>query len=524
MRRILIAAAAALVALAPPASAQAPVFVKAPDVDILVGEQHVDTPPTAPKVGDKLWGNNGSPFCDPKCDPNDPSQQPQPFQTLLPGNGEPPSGQFFSWNRCLGGCVQVQSKSTDVNTYVVKPEDAGAKLQFVVWVTNYDCGEVVRDGPDKGHQECRWTTTTATALTETVQQAAVVAVSPGALADGEAGAAYSQTVTASGGTGPYSFAVTGGTLPPGLTLSSGGLLSGTPTQAGSYTFTVQGSAAGATPGSRTYTLVVRLGLPSAFGNGVTGVAYTQSLTAVGAPGEVAYSVAAGQLPDGLTVAGAQIAGTPTKQGDFTFTLNAVSGAVTTSKQYAIHIAYPVLTIAPSRLPRAVRGVPYEVQLVAAGGSPPYSWSLLESSLPRGLSLKPDGRVVGIPRTTGDTDIGLTFQVRDQYGAPATAELRLEYHGPVLTLARADLISVNAGVPFTRKLRAGGGAGPYVFRVVRGELPRGLRLARDGTIRGTTTQVGTTRVGVRVTDRLGAFAIFPVRIEVVTATAIAGRAP
>src|SRR5688572_17680326 len=113
LRPIVAAAAfAALAVLAPSASAQAPVFVQFPDVDILVGQQHIDTPGAAPKVGDTLWGNNGSPYCDPVCDPNHPSQQPQPFQILLPGSGAPPSGQFFSWNRCLAGCVQVRGKST----------------------------------------------------------------------------------------------------------------------------------------------------------------------------------------------------------------------------------------------------------------------------------------------------------------------------------------------------------------------------------------------------------------------------
>jgi len=143
--RILLAAVVAIFVLAPAASAQAPVFVQGPDIDILVGAQHVDTPPVAPKVGDKLWGNNGSPFCDPICDPNAPSQQPQSFQILLPGNGAPPSGQFFSWRRCSSGCNEVQGRSTTDNTYVVKPEDAGSKLQFVVSLTNYDCGEVRRD-------------------------------------------------------------------------------------------------------------------------------------------------------------------------------------------------------------------------------------------------------------------------------------------------------------------------------------------------------------------------------------------
>ena len=67
-----------------------------------------------------------------------------------------------------------------------------------------------------------------------------ISVLPAALPAAQVGAAYSQTVSASGGTAPYRFfQVTSGALPAGLTLSIGGVLSGTPTAGGSFTFTVQ---------------------------------------------------------------------------------------------------------------------------------------------------------------------------------------------------------------------------------------------------------------------------------------------
>ena len=63
-------------------------------------------------------------------------------------------------------------------------------------------------------------------------------MSPAALPNGSQAVAYSQTVTASGGTGPYTFVVTAGALPTGLSLSSQGYLFGTPTQSGNFQFTV----------------------------------------------------------------------------------------------------------------------------------------------------------------------------------------------------------------------------------------------------------------------------------------------
>ena len=67
---------------------------------------------------------------------------------------------------------------------------------------------------------------------------ASLGVSPASLPNATVGATYNQTVTASGGTAPYGYVIAGGNLPAGLTLSAAGVLSGTPTAGGSFTFTV----------------------------------------------------------------------------------------------------------------------------------------------------------------------------------------------------------------------------------------------------------------------------------------------
>jgi len=70
------------------------------------------------------------------------------------------------------------------------------------------------------------------------------------------GTAYSQVITGSGGLAPYSFAVSSGSLPPGLSLSASGTLSGTPTSTGTYTFTVTATDADSCTGTRTYNFTV----------------------------------------------------------------------------------------------------------------------------------------------------------------------------------------------------------------------------------------------------------------------------
>ena len=88
--------------------------------------------------------------------------------------------------------------------------------------------------------------------------AAGVTVSPGSLSAANIGTAYNQAITASGGTAPYTYAVTAGALPAGLTLSSGGTLSGTPTAGGSFNFTVTATDSAGSPasGSQAYALTV----------------------------------------------------------------------------------------------------------------------------------------------------------------------------------------------------------------------------------------------------------------------------
>jgi uncharacterized repeat protein (TIGR03803 family) len=85
---------------------------------------------------------------------------------------------------------------------------------------------------------------------------APLSLSPTSLPAAAAGTGYSQTLTASGGTAPYTFAVTAGALPAGLSLSPAGVLSGTPTAAGSFPFTVTATDSLGATGSQNYAFVV----------------------------------------------------------------------------------------------------------------------------------------------------------------------------------------------------------------------------------------------------------------------------
>jgi len=153
---------------------------------------------------------------------------------------------------------------------------------------------------------------------------------------------YSQSIGASGGASPYSFAVTAGALPTGITLSSGGLLSGTPTVDGTFGFTITAIDADSCLGSQAYSLFlcpVIAVLPASAPSASIGVAYSQTFTASAGSAPFTFAVTSGTLPTGLSLsAGGLLSGTPTATGTFPFTIGITAAAgCTGSRAYSIDV-------------------------------------------------------------------------------------------------------------------------------------------------------------------------------------------
>ncbi len=150
---------------------------------------------------------------------------------------------------------------------------------------------------------------------------------------------FSDTITASGGTAPYTF--TSDDLPGWLTPSSTPTtttLSGTPPTIGAVTFTINVTSSGGN-GSRTYTLNV-VGIATAsLTNGTKDSPYSETMTAPSIPGTLAWSVSAGTLPTGLSLdtGTGEIYGTPTVEETQTFTISVTNGTVTCSKEFDLEI-------------------------------------------------------------------------------------------------------------------------------------------------------------------------------------------
>ena len=167
---------------------------------------------------------------------------------------------------------------------------------------------------------------------------ATLAISTSSLASGTTGVAYSQSLTATGGVSPYSWSVSG-TLPAGLSLSTAGVISGTPTAAGTSTFTVTVTDTRGTTATRSLSITVSApsatlaitttSLPAATRN----TAYSQKLAATGGTTPYTWSVSSGSLPRGLSLGSSTgvISGTPTRTGTSTFTIRvrAANGSTAT---------------------------------------------------------------------------------------------------------------------------------------------------------------------------------------------------
>ena len=346
------------------------------------------------------------------------------------------------------------------------------------------------------------------------------------------------------------YTLSGGTLPAGLNLdATTGAITGTPTTAGVFTFTVA-----ATNGTRNatasaaYTILPSVALslgymtPQTFGVGAAIATQVPTLTNATPGVTTTYTVTSGIIPAGLTLnADGTITGNPTTPGVYTFTVTATNGTrpATSSPTYTVTPA-SALTVGytPQTFPAGTAIISQAPTIANTTPGVTTTFAVTSGTLPAGLILNTDGTITGNPTTPGVYAFTVT----------ATNGTRTATSSPTYTVTPASALTVGytpqtfpVGTAIATQTPAIANTTPGVtttFAVTTGALPAGLILTADGTITGNPTTPGvyaftvTATNGTRTATSSPTYTVTPASALIVgytpqtfpTGTVIASQAP
>lgn len=343
---------------------------------------------------------------------------------------------------------------------------------------------------------------------------------------GTAGKPYTAfTLTASGGSGTLSWACAN--LPPGLSISTAGVITGTPQTAGVYTdvYITVTESGGSASGGALFTITINpnvtisgtAALPEiALGSAVSATAFSAK------GGQSPYTWSGTNLPPGLSIdtASGLLKGTPTQAGNYSFSIQAVDSNQVASSAFTVTLSVLGITTT-SPLPSASPATAYSETFNAAGGTGGYTFSA--SGVPAGLTFANFGVLSGFAKTPGT--YSLTVQVTDaaKVSQSASFSLVVTASSP-LSVPSATLSNATMGVPYSATLAGSGGAPPYTWTVTGGALPLGLAATSAGTISGTPLKAGTSSFTATATDTSGGTASGPITITVAPSAALSVSTP
>jgi hypothetical protein len=345
---------------------------------------------------------------------------------------------------------------------------------------------------------------------------------------GFVGQPYSLQLIALAGCDLYRWEMPNGTLPRGLSLSSGGLVSGTPKSAeethpwmtvhdllaneGGYAW-----CGGDNKSERQFVFKVVPGLSiqdQSVPPATIGQPYSKTLTvnlvtsldpAQGSPTTATWSIKSGSLPTGVSLSPAGVlSGTPTSEGAYTFVVKVEgAGGATDTETETLSVRQPLAVTSPFTTrpaPKLEVDVPFTAAQTVTGGSGSFSWTLASGTLPTGVELKPDGSVTGTPTVPGKFTFAI--KVADTEGRSGTLSATLVVAAR-LAIDPLTLKAAKVGRAYRQRIERTGGVAPLEWKLVRGKLPKGVTLAkRLGLLLGKPTKAGKYRVAVGAVDALG----------------------
>ena len=333
-----------------------------------------------------------------------------------------------------------------------------------------------------------------------------MAITPATLPAPIYSSSYSQQLTVSGGVAPYTFSINGGSLPTGIALSSTGTLTGSPSKAGTYTFSVTAvdSSSNLTSVSQTYTLTIAtpfiditpITLPAA----TVGTGYSTSISASGGVAPFDYGIAFGALPAGMSLTSTgTLSGTPTTAGTFTFGVRASdTNRFTGVRPYSFVVGQQAPVAANINQTLAANSGASTISASLSGGpttslavvTPP-AHGTVNITGATGFTYTPTPGYAGVD--------SFTYTATGPGGTSAPATVNLAITPPTVVIGTTTLANATQNVPYTASISASGGTAPYSYTIVSGALPSGMTLAPTGSLAGTPTAPGTSSFTVRVTD-------------------------
>ena len=342
-----------------------------------------------------------------------------------------------------------------------------------------------------------------------------LAITTSSLPSGTIGAGYGALLQAGGGSAPYTWSITTGSLPAGLTLNkANGIIVGTPTTAGTSSFTATATDSGNPAQTKSANLSIVIApttlsiTSSALPSGTQSATYSRALQAFGGTAPYTWTLTSGALPAGLTLApNGVVSGTPTASGSFSIGVtvkdagNPAQTATAAGITLSIVASGTPLSISSTSLPGATTNQSYVATLNATGGTGPYAWAITTGSLPAGLTLVPaTGIISGTPTASGTASFTATVTDAENPAQTKSVSLSIAVTTTSLVLSTSSVPAATKGTGYSALLNAHGGTTPYTWSVTAGALPAGLTLGTTtGLISGTPTATGTATFTATVTD-------------------------
>jgi len=349
-----------------------------------------------------------------------------------------------------------------------------------------------------------------------------LSIATGALADAVKDAPYEQVIEGKGGYPPYYWRIKSGALLSGLVFNnSTGVISGHPTNENeirSFTVEISDSDSPAQKACRTFTMqvlpqalyIITSDLPLARMN----QAYHQLIRAsLGTP-PYHWRIKSGVLPEGLSLIDdpnmAKIQGKPLETGEFYFNIAVYDESLPpghAEKILKLDVQGSV-EIVNETLKPACSNQYYSDRIVASNGTLPYSFEIIDGSLPDSIHLNVhSGDITGIPVLNPGSHITFTIKVTDSGQPEASDDKSFYIYGRhcALTISPKSMPQASVMMTYELSLLGKGGIPPYSFHLDSGQLPSGLSLSTNGQLKGVPENQGSYSFMIRMRDAVGSLA-------------------